>query len=745
MFEAAAQLLLTYLLHSSLLLGAVALLDRSGLLARWGLAEPAWRAALLGAWLSSAVALLPMPPLSSIAGWQAPAVAPAAAWVEASPIRQGTPAISQASIDITKATAPSAAPAATPPLDPTRLLLALATPLWLLGAAAGLLTLAWQGWRLRRLVRQLPDWQEPSLAEQASRMAGGLRPELRQSPQPSPWAWGRVIALPAWAATRLSPAQREAVLAHELAHLLRRDPAWRLLTRVAATLGWLQPLNRLALRRLDLLMETACDRWAAERTGGGQSLAESLLHCAEQLRPLAASSTSPRLATAMARPTPALLARMRLLLEPQAMKNPIRFARWWLVGSLMLAVISLPAALPPGSLRGAGDQFLNWVGPVLARLDVGGPNTIRIHGSSGDSEQLLRWQGKARFSENEGEVLDVEGPLLFRERSRNSERSLSVSRNEDGSLKQEYRVNGDVQALDAAGRDWVARMVRMAIDATMSPQERARRVLERQGVEGLLAYGAKAQGDYQRRQRIEALVAVLPEVQRPADWVSRLLALSAQIEGDFEQRHALAHLAQQLPLAEADWEALLQQSLRIGGAFERAELLGALAARLPATPAVMQAWQVAVQGIGSDFERRRALETQLRSSSTPALWVPVLLAAAEGMDSDFEQRQILASLSEVAEPSQWQAIAAASGRISGDFERRQALEALLRRGPSDAATLGTVLDAAAQMSGGHERVQVLLASAPLLPADGSLDARYRQSARGLGNHERGEVERALDR
>ena len=64
-----------------------------------------------------------------------------------------------------------------------------------------------------------------------------------------------------------------AALAHEMGHLRRHDNEWRIASRIAAIVGWLQPLNRLATKRLDESAEL-CLRclggnrdWIAPRAG----------------------------------------------------------------------------------------------------------------------------------------------------------------------------------------------------------------------------------------------------------------------------------------------------------------------------------------------------------------------------------------------------------------------------------------------------------------------------------------------
>ena len=68
----------------------------------------------------------------------------------------------------------------------------------------------------------------------------------------------RRIFLPA-AAVNWSADQVRMVLKHELAHVLRRDVLWQLVTSVATSLFWFQPLAWWADRQLSVERERACD------------------------------------------------------------------------------------------------------------------------------------------------------------------------------------------------------------------------------------------------------------------------------------------------------------------------------------------------------------------------------------------------------------------------------------------------------------------------------------------------------
>jgi beta-lactamase regulating signal transducer with metallopeptidase domain len=100
----------------------------------------------------------------------------------------------------------------------------------------------------------------------------------------SPVALGRgEICLPTAALVELEPAQLRAMLAHELAHLVRRDPLWLAIACVVERAFFFQPLNRLARHGMQETAELCADEWAARHTGG-VPLARALVKVAEWIQ-----------------------------------------------------------------------------------------------------------------------------------------------------------------------------------------------------------------------------------------------------------------------------------------------------------------------------------------------------------------------------------------------------------------------------------------------------------------------------
>ena len=150
------------------------------------------------------------------------------------------------------------------------------------------------------------------------------------------------VCLPSAVLTDLSPAQQDALLAHELGHLVRRDPLWFGLGSLIERLFFFQPLNRVARLHLSELAEEACDDWAVRWTGARLALASCLAEVAgwvvgEQRRLLA----PPALAGYRSR----LGQRVERLLDDRRSPSGEPPAPWWpplAAGALAVVTLAVP-------------------------------------------------------------------------------------------------------------------------------------------------------------------------------------------------------------------------------------------------------------------------------------------------------------------------------------------------------------------------------------------------------------------
>jgi beta-lactamase regulating signal transducer with metallopeptidase domain len=153
------------------------------------------------------------------------------------------------------------------------------------------------------------------------------------------------ICLPACVLRQFGPAELESVLAHELAHHVRHDPAWQALTSVLEGLLFFQPLNVIACRRLRELAELACDTWAAEQTGDRVTLAKCLTEVAGWIVQRQADPALRR-AMGMAGSSSALRQRILRLLDDAPRVETYGVRRWFCALSPLL--LALTAWAVPG-------------------------------------------------------------------------------------------------------------------------------------------------------------------------------------------------------------------------------------------------------------------------------------------------------------------------------------------------------------------------------------------------------------
>lgn len=236
---------------------------------------------------------------------------------------------------------------------------------------AGVLTLAYVARRLvligrlanRRVVAEGPL---PAMLD-ALRLAARHRSHVRLSwvnTIASPVALGTSeICLPEAALTDLEPEEQRSLLAHELAHLTRRDPVWLVLIAVIERIFFFQPLNHVARASLQRNAEFLCDDFAATQTGSGLPLAHCLARVAEWMEatPLGVPVAG------MAEQRSLLVTRIARLIERR--NAPPHASRFVLalgaVGALAVMTAAAPAVrtleartLASGSEAAAGSEAL---------------------------------------------------------------------------------------------------------------------------------------------------------------------------------------------------------------------------------------------------------------------------------------------------------------------------------------------------------------------------------------------------
>jgi len=567
----------TYLIHSTLLLGvawcASRLLRRRRSETALALEEGLWKGALVGALLTATlqVGLGVSAPGAALMPWADRAVAPRAE----SPT-QGTAAVPLAAVssDSVPSAGVGSRAAAYPLLDTPAALLPgwqrLALSLWLLGALAGTAWLAGSWIRLRRLLRTRAEIEAGSSRDLLDRLLVATRSpkpvRLTGSARlPVPVALGvleREICLPRQAVDSLGPRRQSGLLAHELAHLERRDPAWLLAARAIESLLFVQPLNRLARVRLQEIAELRCDAWAVERTGDRTALARCLTEVAHWLTggaggaetaawPPPAWSQLPTMASSNPK---GIGLRVRRILEgPPATDRGDRSARSAHRWSLALPAVLLAAvaALAPGVMPILPDAPAAEAAPTLAMGSDEGDQDATATESSREAK------GTQEKAERE---------------SREPERSVHVDQRVDRDVRKETddsrevirqqipkQIQEQLQAVEEAHEE-IAREV----ERSMAENQEMVQQLHRELAEQLAAAGDQRDLSPEERVRFEH------ELQRLSEQAQAIAERARPSQAELDRLRAEARrLSQEAMKHPAEIERLRSEAERLSRAAER--------------------------------------------------------------------------------------------------------------------------------------------------------------------------------
>lgn len=464
--------LLTYAMHSTVLLGCAWLLTQFALVRGSQLQDQLWKLALVGSLFTATLHVFAGAGINTVGTLAATpqlqeiAVAPITATATVPP---PTAALTSA-----EAAAMTEIPVA-----------AMAEPM----TVAPAFTLPWTAWvvlawiagivlmgsihlyRRHRFFSSIGD-RMPVEDSEVVRMANQLtqrgdvperlRRDLHITVAPhlaSPIALGRCeICLPARALTDLSPEQLRNVIAHELAHLVRRDPQWLSIFLFLETVLFFQPLHVLGRHKQQEAAEYLCDSWAVAQTGTRKALAESLLEVASWMLP----SGQPAFVSGIGSGS-ALGARVRRLVETGV--NVKEWPRIVQLGAL-LTLMALVTWLAPRVVVSGADAVQN----AHARLTAAsgsacspdGPG-YRAEWQDGAQQYLAVMEGHIEFLEDAPSVVTVspnkQGCFFAKESGPYRERMIKID--SDGrTLGISYFVDGLPHTFDSAAEQWLAKVAR---------------------------------------------------------------------------------------------------------------------------------------------------------------------------------------------------------------------------------------------------------------------------------------------
>lgn len=393
--------LLTYLVHSTLLLGGIWLLSRRNSITP-SVRDSLWKIGIVGALITSTLQVgLGLEPLGGALALENRSASPATPVTVAAPApnpdawngqllqTQLEPKRSTEALKAPLAAAPSitrdpvvavppaeSGPASVEPVAPRKpWFIPAVVGLWaVMGGALLSLYLLRRARAMREIGPRTPVQDGALLAMLESlRTSGEVRRAIRVTCAQglgSPVALGSSeIVLPEAALTELDADQQRCMLAHELAHLARRDPTWLAIACVIERVFFIQPLNRVARSGMQEAAELLCDDWAVHRTGSGFSLATCLVKVAEWV------DTTPRPVpmAGMAEHRSQLVTRIHRLIEGRTMPTARR--SFWLAAGAVV-VLGVTAVAAPGVTT----NHREYTDPDSLSIDPNSPEALAILG-----------------------------------------------------------------------------------------------------------------------------------------------------------------------------------------------------------------------------------------------------------------------------------------------------------------------------------------------------------------------------
>ena len=284
---------------------------------------------------------------------------------------------------------------------------------WLLGAIG---LLGWSLARMARFRRMLSRASRPApsrLQREAAALGRELGlariPEVRTTDaRVTPMVWwtgGRVrVLVPSWIQADLTRDETRAILAHELAHVRRRDHLVRWLEWLACSVFWWNPVAWLARRRLRLAEEACCDRLALDATGSPpRTYANALLRVvANASRPAGFHPPLPASTVVGVGSTKTLERRLKMIVSTDTRSptpRPVRAATWFAVlcalpfGLVYCDRPSAPttdeeeAAPATEALESADETFVGDLADILTRREEAIHREIRERVKAGELDE----------------------------------------------------------------------------------------------------------------------------------------------------------------------------------------------------------------------------------------------------------------------------------------------------------------------------------------------------------------------
>lgn len=528
------------------------------------------------------------------------------------------------------------------------------------------------------------------------------------------------ICLPCWAISKLSDAQLEGLLAHELSHCLRRDPDVLLVLQTLRLALFMQPLLYLATRRLAALAELAADERASHLTGDQRSIAEALAHCVNRLR-----HAQPAWGVAMTRRTSNLGYRLRRLLHPDSYKfgQPSRCAKFACAIAALLVALVLPTFTTATSVSE------DWV----ASADI----HTEPRGTRDEDDLVFQYidnlltitvesHGSFALNGTETDVVEVDGYLVIEATEGKHHRKVKFEESIDGA-KRRYWIDDHAEDWGSEAQSWLESILPLVMRKTgTNAHGRAARLFRLGGTDRVLDEIELIDSEVSTLAYLDWLVR---SHELSSHQYDRLLDVVGRFEGGVATHNAIALMVEWEGVETQRAAKLLDIVSGIGSDKAQRLIIQRLIRKSDIERSSMPQLVELVSEMTSDVECRRTLEAIL-TLGDPRLGdrAAVIVAAGNAIGSERELREFLESVAQQTAqyPQLGPVFVNAITSIRSSRERRFALSAFAAQANKGTAGWPAAIDAADAIKGDRDRAEALIAIAQNMPMTNENVRRYEQ-------------------
>lgn len=326
-------------------------------------------------------------------------------------------------------------------------------------------------------------------------------------------------------------------------------------------------------------------------------------------------------------------------------------------------------------------------------------------------EVVLR--GKVEFTDDYSDITSISpgGSLLIKDERGGVTRKIEITQSAGGGLNRSYSINGEHRPYDAEARAWFAKILFEAVrQAGFDARNRARKILNQSGSNGVLNEISEIKSDYVKRIYFDELIK------------------SGNVDAETARR------------------ILGQVAREMSSDYEKASVLTKVAEGFLSDDGVRSEYVNTVATIRSGYERGRVLGALLKEKNLRSETLLLVLKAAEGISSDYEKAQVLVRVANVStgDDAVRSAFVHASATLRSDYERARVLSALLGRSDLQRDTLLMAVKSAASINSDYEKARVLVKAAGLNSGDQGIRNALIEAARTIrSEYERGRVLNAV--